>query len=76
MLVLSFANIFSHSVSCLFALFMVSFAVHKFLIMCNLFIFVIFITLGGVSKIAVIRVEKCFAMFPSKSFIISSLTFR
>ena len=48
--VTSFANVFSHSKSCLFLLFMVSFAVQKILslISCNLFIFVfIFITLGG-----------------------------
>ena len=48
--VASFANIFSHSVGCLFVLFMVSFAVQKLLslIRSHLFIFVfIFITLGG-----------------------------
>ena len=42
LLVTSFANIFSHSISCLFVLFMVSFAVQKHvsLIRSNLFIFV------------------------------------
>ena len=48
-----FANISSHSVGCLFILFMVSFAVQKLLslIRPHLFIFVfIFITLGGGSK--------------------------
>ena len=47
----SFANIFSHSIGCLFVLFMVSFAVQKLLslIRFHLFIF-IFITLGGGSK--------------------------
>ena len=48
--VASFANIFSHSLGCLLALFMVSFAVQKLLsfIRSHLFIFVfIFITLGG-----------------------------
>ena len=48
-----FANIFSHSVGCLFVLFMVSFAVQKLLnlIRSHLFIFVsIFITLEGGSK--------------------------
>ena len=48
--VTSFANIFSHSVGSLFALFMVSFVVQKLLslIWSHLFIFVfIFITLGG-----------------------------
>ena len=48
-----FANIFSHSVGCLFVLFMVSFAVQKLLslIRSHLFTFVfIFSTLGGGSK--------------------------
>ena len=60
--VTSFANIFSHSVGCLFILFMVSFAVQKLLslIRSHLFIFVfIFITLGGGSKkIAAIYIRK------------------
>ena len=50
--VTSFANIFSHSVGCLFC-FIVSFAVQKLLslIRFHLFIFVfIFITLGGGSE--------------------------
>ena len=48
-----FANIFSHSVGCLFILFIVSFAVQKLLslIISHLFIFVfIFFTVGGVSN--------------------------
>lgn len=48
--VASFANIFSHSVDCLFILFMVSFAVQKLLslIRSHLFTFVFtVITLGG-----------------------------
>ena len=51
--VASFTNIFSHSEGCIFVLFMVSFAVQKFLslFMSHLFIFIlIFITLGGGSK--------------------------
>ena len=51
--VASFANIFSHSVCCLFILFMVSYVVQNLLnfIRSHLFIFVfIFITLGGGSK--------------------------
>ena len=47
------SNIFSHSVGCLFVLFMVSFAVQKVLslISSHLFAFVfIFVTLGGVCK--------------------------
>ena len=53
LLVASFANIFSHSMSCLFFLLMVFFSVQQFLrlIKSHLFIFVfIFITLGGGSK--------------------------
>ena len=76
-----FANIFSHSVGCLFVLFMVSFAVQKFfsLIRSDLFIFVfIFIILGGGSKkILPWLMSKCvLPMFSSKSFVGSSLAFR
>ena len=49
----SFANIFSHSEDCLFALFIVFFAVQKFLslIRSHVFIFAfIFLMLGGGSK--------------------------
>ena len=51
LLVASFANIFPHSVGCLFILFMVSFAMQKllYLIRSHLFIF-IFIVLGDGSK--------------------------
>jgi len=50
-LVASFAKIFSHSVGCLFILFIVSFAMQKLLSLIGspLFIF-IFITLAGESK--------------------------
>ena len=79
--VASFANIFSHSEGCLFILFMVSFAVQKLLsfIRSHLFVFVfIFITLGGGSKrIFLWFMSKSVSpMFSSKSFIVSSLTFR
>ena len=53
LLVASFANIFPHSVGCLFILFMVSFAMQRLLslIRSHLIIFgFIFITLGGGSK--------------------------
>ena len=53
LLVISFANIFSHSVGCLFILLMVSFAVQKLLslIRSHLFIFVfISFALGDESK--------------------------
>ena len=79
--VILFANIFSHSEGCLFILFMVSFAVQKFLslIRSHLFIFAfIFITLGDVSKkiLLAIYVRECSAYVSSKSFIVSCLTFR
>ena len=65
LLVALFANIFSHSVGCLFILFMVSFAMQKLLslIRSHLFVFVlIFITLGGGSKkVATIHVRECSA---------------
>ena len=48
---ISFVNIFSHSVGCLLIFFMVSFAVQKLLNRSHLFIFVfISITLGDRSK--------------------------
>ena len=79
--VASFANIFSHSVACLFILFMVSFAVQKLLslIRSHLFIFVfISITLGGKSKKILLQFmsKSVLPMFSSKSFIVSSLTLR
>ena len=78
--VASFANIFSHSVGCLFVLFMVSFAVQKLLslIRSHLFILVfIFITLGGFKNILLQFMSKSILpMFSSKSFRVSGLTFR
>ena len=76
-----FANIVSHSVSCVFILFMVSFAVQNLLslIRSHLFIFVfIFITLGGGSKKLLLRFmsKSVLSIFSSKSFIMSGLTFR
>ena len=64
--VASFANIFSHSECCLFALFMVSFAVQMLfsLIRSHLFIFVfIFVTLGG-------GLKKILLQFMSKSVLL------
>ena len=77
----SFANIFSHSEGCFFVLFIVSFAVQKLLsfIRSHLFIFVfISITLGGESKKILLQfmLKSILSMFSSKSFIVSSLTFR
>ena len=78
--VASSANIFSHSVGCLFIFFMVSFAVQKLLnlIRSHLFIFVfIFITLGGGSKRAYYDLcQRVLPMFCSKSFIVYVLIFR
>ena len=69
LLVASFANIFSHSVGCLFGLFLVSFAVQRLLslIRPHLFIFAfVSITLGDRAKksIAVIYVRVFCICFP------------
>ena len=74
--VVSFAIIFSHSEGSLFTLFIVSFAVQKLLSLIRscLFIFVIIsITLGG-SCCDVC--QSALPTFSSRSFIVSSLTFR
>ena len=81
MSVTSFANIFSHSVCCLSVLFMVSFVVQKHLslIRSHLFIFVfIFLTQGGgLKKISLQFIsESVLPVCYSRSFIVSSLTFR
>ena len=79
--VTSFANIFSHSVGCLFILFMVSFAVQKLLslIRFHLLIFAfIFIILGGGSKKILLGFmsKHILPMASSRSYIVSGLTFR
>ena len=76
MSVTSFANIFFHSVGCLFILFRVSFAVQKLLglIKSHLFIFVlIVVTLGGGSEKILLwfMSESVQPLFSSKSFIVS-----
>ena len=79
LLVTSFANIFSHSVGCLFILFMVSFAVQKHLIRFHLFIFAfVSIALGDQSKKILLwfMSKSVLPMFSLMSFIISSLTCR
>ena len=63
----SFANIFSHSVSCLFILLMVSFAVQKLLSLIRSHCLFLFSLLK--KDLAVV-----YAMFSSKSFTVSSLT--
>ena len=81
MSVASFEIIFSHSVSCLFVLFRVSFAVQKLLslIRSHLFIFVFIVnTLRGGSEKMLLSFmsESVWPMFSSKSFIVSGLKFR
>ena len=71
----------SHSVGCLFVLFMAPFAVQQLLnlIRSHLFIFVfIFITLGGGSKKILLQLmsKSVLPMFSRKSFIVSGLTLR
>ena len=77
---LSFSNIFSQSVDCLLVLFVVSFAVQKFVsvIRSNLFIFAFkSIGLGGWPKKIFVRFmsENILSMFSSRSFIVSCLIF-
>ena len=68
---------FSHSVGCLFVLFMVSFAVQKLLCLIRshwfIFVFVVII-LGGGSKILLLFMSKSvLLMFSSRSFMFESL---
>ena len=70
-----FANIFSHSVGCLFVLFMISFAVQKLvnLIRSHLFIFVfISIAMGDWPKKTLVQFmsENVLSMFSSRSFMV------
>ena len=79
--VVLFANIFSHSVCCLFLLFMDSFALKKLLslISSHLFIFTSFsTTLRGRSKKIFLwfMSTSVLHMFSSRSFIVSSLTLK
>ena len=81
-LVISFENIFSELVGCLFVLLMVSFAGQKLLslIRSNLFVFAfIFFTIGDKFKsIAVIYVKKCSPCVKacSRNFIVFCITFK
>ena len=67
LLVISFANILSHSVGCLFVLLMIFFAVQKLLslIKSDLFLFLFTLHLGDGLKnhIAMICVKECSAYF-------------
>ena len=76
-----FANILSHSVACLFVLFMVSFAVQKLvhLIRFHLFIFVfISVALGDRPKktLVLLMSENILPLFSSRSFMVSCLMFK
>ena len=79
MSVASLAIIFSHSEGCFFTLLIVSFVVQKLLIRSHLFIFAfISITLGDGSKRILLQLmaKIGLAMFSSKGFIVSGITFR
>ena len=81
LLVISFANIFSRLVGYLFVLLMVSFTVQKLLslIGSQLFIFAfVSFALGDRSKKILLRLmsRSVLPMFSSRSFVVSSLTFR
>ena len=75
LLIASFVNIFSPSVGCLFALFMVSFAVQKLLSLIRFYLFTfVFISItleGGSWRILLEFISECvLPMFSSKSFIV------
>ena len=75
LLITSFANIFSHSESCLFVLFMVSFAMQNLLSLIGSYFFIfafIFFTLEGWSKKILLQFmsKNLLPMFSSKSFIV------
>ena len=79
--VVSFAILFSHSESCLFTLFIVSFAVQKLLSLIRSYLFIfgfISIILGGGSWRTLLWFisYSILPMFSSKSFIVSGLMFR
>ena len=80
LLVASFANIFSHSVHCLFVLLMISFAMQKLLSLSrsHLFIFTfISFALGDPSKNILLRFmsENVLPIFSPRSFMVSCLVF-
>ena len=81
LLFISFANIFSHSVGCLFILSVVSFAVQKLfsLMWSHLFIFAFAaLAWGDRSKKILLRPtsKNTLPMFSSRSFMVSELTFK
>ena len=79
--VISFANIFSHSVDCLLILSMVSFAVQKLLSLIGSCLFTFAFTsfsLGDRSKNTLLQfmTKSVLPMFSCRSFMVSGLTFR
>ena len=78
LLVVFFANIFSHSVGCLLISSMVFFAVQKLLslIRSHLFIFAFISFRGRSHKTTLLYVKSVLPVFSSSSFIVSGLTFR
>ena len=77
--VTSFANIFFHSVDCLFVLFMFYFSVQKFLSLIRSFLFIfISITLGDKLKKIFLQFKSrsVLHIFSSKGFIVSGFTLR
>ena len=78
--VISFAIIFSHSEHCLFTLLIVSYAVQKLLSLISLLVYFCFHFRYSrrcvIEDLALIYVIECSALFSSKSFIVSGLTFR
>ena len=75
--VASFANIFSHSIGCLFTLLMISFTVQKLLSLIRSHLFISF-ALGGWSEKMLLQFmsENVLPMFSSRSFMVSCLTFK
>ena len=73
LLVASFTSIFSHSISWYFILLMVSFAVQKLWSLIRLCFCFYFFCLG---KPIWEYIQECFAVFSSRNFMMSSLTFR
>ena len=79
--IISFANIFSHSVGCLFVLLMVSFDVQKLLSLIRSYLFIfafISFALGDIAKKIFLQfmLKNVLLMFSSMSFMVSGLTFR
>ena len=72
------ADIFFHLVSCLFILFMISFAVQKLLSLIKSYLFLFsLLSLGRSEKILLwFMLKSVLPVFSSKGFIVSSLTFR